>query len=269
MNRAAEPPPHRHPVVVAFRAAYGEADRLLGQIRVRQHPFTPGSRECPRLSAARAPAMEYGRFARRATVLSPRHARPSGCGRGAETAGRPSYPLWITGMPGTVRKSHSLGGAIGAGPPNRRQKTHTGASAGPTEASVNVHYLHASDGVHLVVDRNGRRTRRAGEMRAGAIAFARDLMAQLPHYPRWDEWSVYVYDEAGECEMVPFAAARDAPAVTPARDRAGRTRGRPASPSRPTHRDNGRAERAPAAARSGRSRPAARGSSSRHDPAHP
>lgn len=134
---------------------------------------------------------------------------------------------------------------------------------------MSVHYLHASDGVHLLVDHRGRRVRRTGDQRRGAIAYARELMAKLPDYPAWDDWSVYVYDEAGECEIVPFAEARETAdeAVTPARDRAARTRGRPARPIRPIDRDTGRADRGRVVFRSLRSRPGDRGSPSRRDEA--
>lgn len=200
-----------------------------------------------------------------------RRRRSTGSRTGCVAGESSRLPLWITGKPGRVRKSDSEGRAFRTRTPNRSgNKGRRGRveDVEPTEASVNVHYLHASDGVHLVVDRTGHRARRAGEMRAGAIAFAREMMAQLPHYPRWDEWSVFVYDQAGECDRVPFSEARDVP-VTRAPGPAARTPGRRAARSRSTRRDSGRGDRAPAAARSRRPAPADRDKASRHDPAHP
>ena len=72
---------------------------------------------------------------------------------------------------------------------------------------MNVHYLYCSDGVDIIIDKTPRRTRRVGDMIEGAKAVAREVMAKLPAHRRWDDWSVYIYDSAGQIDVVPFLNA--------------------------------------------------------------
>lgn len=67
-----------------------------------------------------------------------------------------------------------------------------------------VHYFHCTDGVDLVVDRQGREARAHHEAIAGARIVAAELMRAVPGYDEWQNWSVYVYDARGEVEIVPF-----------------------------------------------------------------
>ena len=70
-----------------------------------------------------------------------------------------------------------------------------------------IHYYHCTDGVDLVLDRAGRETRHLGELRPQAACVAGELMREVPDYADWDKWSVHVYDETGEIEIIPFTEA--------------------------------------------------------------
>lgn len=106
-----------------------------------------------------------------------------------------------------------LFGGCNPGPRHRiitQQHERWGTSGGgkcDRRCSVNVHYLYCSDGVDIIIDRTPRRSRRIGDMIEGAKDVARQVMARLPAYRRWDDWSVYIYDSAGQIEVVPFSNA--------------------------------------------------------------
>lgn len=125
---------------------------------------------------------------------------------------------------------------------------------------MNVHYLYCSNGVDLIIDRTPRRSRRIGDMIEGAKAMAREVMAKLPAHRKWEDWSVYIYDDAGQIDVVPFLSA-----VEPGDVRTSIPR-MPAQPSRPSDREIGRGAAARGFAPSRQSAPAGRGSASRRVP---
>lgn len=67
-----------------------------------------------------------------------------------------------------------------------------------------VHFFHCSDGTDLVLDRSGRETPDLSAVRPQALSIAGELMRGVPDYGEWERWSVYVYDELGEVEIIPF-----------------------------------------------------------------
>ena len=78
-----------------------------------------------------------------------------------------------------------------------------------------IHYYHCTDGIDLILDRAGRETRDFGELRPQAISVADRLMREVPGYADWERWSVYVYDEKGQVEIVPFTEAAQTPKPLP------------------------------------------------------
>ena len=67
-----------------------------------------------------------------------------------------------------------------------------------------VHYFHCTDGVDLIVDRRGRDAKGPADIIVGARTVADEVMRAVPAYDEWQNWSVHVYDERGEIEIVPF-----------------------------------------------------------------
>jgi hypothetical protein len=127
---------------------------------------------------------------------------------------------------------------------------------------VNVHYLYCSDGVDLIIDKTPRRSRRMGDMIAGAKAMARAVMAKLPAHRKWDDWSVYIYDDAGQIDVVPFLDA-----LSPEELKT-RTPRMPAPASRSSDRETGRGVVARDYSPSRRSVPMGRGTASRRVPVY-
>lgn len=70
-----------------------------------------------------------------------------------------------------------------------------------------IHYFHCTDGVDLIVDRCGRDARAHHDVLARARNVADEIMRSVPAYREWENWSVHVYDERGELEIVPFQEA--------------------------------------------------------------
>lgn len=83
-----------------------------------------------------------------------------------------------------------------------------------------IHYYHCSDGIDLILDRAGRETRDFGDLRPQAMSVADSVMREVPGYADWERWSVYVYDEAGQVEIVPFTEAAKGPVPEPQRAQA-------------------------------------------------
>ena len=67
-----------------------------------------------------------------------------------------------------------------------------------------LHYFHCTDGADLIVDRHGRETAGPGDLRRRAGSVAAEVMAAVPAYDEWENWSVHVYDERGQVAIVPF-----------------------------------------------------------------
>lgn len=74
-----------------------------------------------------------------------------------------------------------------------------------------IHYFHCTDGIDLVLDRSGRETRDFGDVRPQALSVADELMREVPDYAEWERWSVCVYDETGQVEVVPFPPKNPVP----------------------------------------------------------
>ena len=127
---------------------------------------------------------------------------------------------------------------------------------------MTVHYLYCSDGVDLILDKTPRRCRRMGDMIEGAKAMAREVMSKLPVHRKWDDWSVYIYDDAGQIDVVPFLSA-----LTPDEVRT-RIPRRPDRASRSSAHDTGREVAAHGSSRSPRSVPADRGNAFRRVPVY-
>lgn len=72
---------------------------------------------------------------------------------------------------------------------------------------MGVHYFHCTDGVDLIIDRQGRDARADRDVVLRARKVAAEIMRSVPAYGDWDDWSVHVYDERGELEIVPFPDA--------------------------------------------------------------
>jgi hypothetical protein len=73
---------------------------------------------------------------------------------------------------------------------------------------MTVHYYHCTDGVDLVLDRVGHRTRSAGELHSRACRVAEELMNAIPPEIDWAHWIVSVHDKQGTLiEAVPFPVA--------------------------------------------------------------
>ncbi len=67
-----------------------------------------------------------------------------------------------------------------------------------------VHYFHCTDGVDLIVDRDGLEADAGPALRGRARAVAAEIMRALPDYDAWQTWAVHVYDARGQVEIVPF-----------------------------------------------------------------
>jgi hypothetical protein len=71
-----------------------------------------------------------------------------------------------------------------------------------------AHYYHCTDGIDLVLDRTGHRTRSSGELHSRACRVAEDLMNAIPPDIDWSRWIVSVHDEQGTLvDTVPFPVA--------------------------------------------------------------
>lgn len=98
-----------------------------------------------------------------------------------------------------------------------------------------IHYYHCTDGIDLVLDHAGQETRDFGELRPHAMSVAGKLMREVPGYAEWDRWSVYVYDDTGEVEIVPFTEAARNPAPEPRTAQAKDVKRRPKVVRRSSH----------------------------------
>lgn len=67
-----------------------------------------------------------------------------------------------------------------------------------------LHYFHCTDGVDLVLDRQGREARGREDLKARARAVAEEIMRAVPSYDAWERWDVHVYDSRGQVAIVPF-----------------------------------------------------------------
>ena len=67
-----------------------------------------------------------------------------------------------------------------------------------------IHYFHCTDGVDLIVDRQGREISGPRELDCSAKAAAEAVMRAVPSYEAWEGWAVYVYNERGQVAIVPF-----------------------------------------------------------------
>jgi hypothetical protein len=73
---------------------------------------------------------------------------------------------------------------------------------------MGVHFFHCTDGIDLVIDREGQAIDRFEEILSRAQAVASALMGALPGYEEWAGWSVHVYDELGLVAVVDFPVQR-------------------------------------------------------------
>ena len=71
-----------------------------------------------------------------------------------------------------------------------------------------VHYFHCTNGLDMVIDKQGQETSGAAELSAHARAVAADLIRSVPGYHEWWNWSVHVYDEVGAVEIFDFPKDR-------------------------------------------------------------
>jgi hypothetical protein len=70
-------------------------------------------------------------------------------------------------------------------------------------------YFHCSDGVDLVLDREGVEIE-ASDVLLSALRVAARLVSALPSYDDWPAWTVSVHDELGSLvETLPFPANTD------------------------------------------------------------
>jgi len=70
-------------------------------------------------------------------------------------------------------------------------------------------YFHCSDGVDLVLDREGVESEASDVLWLGMRAVER-LIRALPSYDDWSAWTVSVHDEQGSLvETLPFPAKTD------------------------------------------------------------
>ena len=78
-----------------------------------------------------------------------------------------------------------------------------------TECKVSKFYFHCSDGVDLVLDREGVESE-ASDVLRWAVRAAERLIRALPSYDDWPAWTVSVHDERGSLvETLPFPANTD------------------------------------------------------------
>ena len=71
-----------------------------------------------------------------------------------------------------------------------------------------VHYFHCTNGLDMVIDKQGQETSGCDEMSAHARAVAAGIMRAVPGYDEWWNWSVHVYDEVGAVEIFDFPKDR-------------------------------------------------------------
>lgn len=69
---------------------------------------------------------------------------------------------------------------------------------------MTIHYFHCTDGVDLILDRQGRETSAYRDMQARARIVAGEIMGAVPSYTEWGNWAVHVYDAHGQVEIIPF-----------------------------------------------------------------
>ena len=74
---------------------------------------------------------------------------------------------------------------------------------------MSIHHFHCTDGVDLVVDRQGSETLAYADMINRAQRVASDLMRAVPTYDEWADWAVHVYDAHGQVAIIPFAVMPD------------------------------------------------------------
>jgi hypothetical protein len=74
---------------------------------------------------------------------------------------------------------------------------------------MTIHYFHCTDGVDLIVDREGRDISGPRELAFSAKAAAEAVMQAVPSYEEWEAWAVYVYNERGQVAIVPFLPGLD------------------------------------------------------------
>jgi hypothetical protein len=72
-----------------------------------------------------------------------------------------------------------------------------------------VHYFHCTDGVDLIVDRDGREASSPQELARLARGAAERVMRAVPSYDAWENWSVYVYGARGQVAIIPFMSGHD------------------------------------------------------------
>jgi hypothetical protein len=78
-----------------------------------------------------------------------------------------------------------------------------------TEHKLSRFYFHCSDGVDLVLDREGVEIE-ASDVLLSALRAAARLMCALPSYDDWPAWNVSVHDERGSLvETLPFPENTD------------------------------------------------------------
>jgi hypothetical protein len=68
-------------------------------------------------------------------------------------------------------------------------------------------FYHMTDGVALIVDRQGRRSRSRKQVEPEALCYARKLMQEAPPQVDWSGWQVSVHDQDGYAVAhLPFPA---------------------------------------------------------------
>ena len=76
-----------------------------------------------------------------------------------------------------------------------------------TERKLSRLYCHCSDGIDLVLDREGIES---SDVLLSALRTAARLIRALPSYDDWSAWTVCVHDERGSLvETLPFPANTD------------------------------------------------------------
>jgi hypothetical protein len=69
---------------------------------------------------------------------------------------------------------------------------------------MSIHYFHCTDGIDLILDRDGHETAGYRETTAWARLVAARIMRAVPTYDEWAGWAVHVYDAHGQVEIIPF-----------------------------------------------------------------
>jgi hypothetical protein len=69
------------------------------------------------------------------------------------------------------------------------------------------YFYHMTDGMDLIVDRQGRRSRSRKQVEPEALCYARQLMQEAPPQVDWSAWQVSVHDQDGYAVAhLPFPA---------------------------------------------------------------